>query len=139
MISDQQRGLRWQSLPTGRLKPEVVLAQDIPDRLLNPHRCLVGALEGVFSRSGDPLADEALIPPLPWRSARPGSGIAGGGAEMVATTALFLRRGEPHLLNRHSNARFDQQTGECAADNARHTLTVADYSKPSEDLRFGAS
>jgi hypothetical protein len=40
--------------------------------------------------------------------------------------ALFLLRGEPHLLNGHSDARFDQQTGGCAADNARHTLIVAD-------------
>ena len=111
MISDQQRGLRGESLPTGRLKAEVVLAQDIPDRLLSPHQCLVGALERVFGSRCDP--------------------------EMVAMKALFLRRGEPHLLNGHSHARSDQQTGECAADNARHTLSRR-LSKRSNDPRFTA-
>src|SRR5450755_3340412 len=62
MISDQQRGLRGQSLPTGGLEPEVVLAESIPHRLLSAHQCLVGAIEGVFGSGGDPLADQALNP-----------------------------------------------------------------------------
>ena len=53
MISDQQRCLLGQSLPTGRLKPEVVLAQDIPERLLRPHQRLVGTFEGVFGHTAD--------------------------------------------------------------------------------------
>src|ERR1700744_6452999 len=64
MISDQQRWLRRQSLPTGRLQPEVIPTQEIPDRLLNPHRCLVGPVEGVLGRGGDTLADQALEFPL---------------------------------------------------------------------------
>jgi hypothetical protein len=64
MISDQQRGLLGQALPTGRLKPEVVLAQGIPNRLLSPHQSLVGTFEGVFGRGGDALGDEAFDSPL---------------------------------------------------------------------------
>src|SRR5664279_5720623 len=62
MIADQQRGLLGQSLPAGGLKPEVVLAQDIPDRLLSPQEPLVGAFQGVFGSGGDTLADQAFDP-----------------------------------------------------------------------------
>src|SRR5450755_2254988 len=62
MIADQQRGLLGQSLPAGGLKPEVVLAQDIPDRLLNPQELLVGAFQGVFGSGRDTLADQAFDP-----------------------------------------------------------------------------
>ena len=60
MISDQQRGLLGQSVPTGRLQPEVELVQGIPDRLLSTHQRLVGTVEGVFGGRGDSLGDEAL-------------------------------------------------------------------------------
>src|SRR5450755_125365 len=62
MIADQQRGLLGQSLPAGGLKPEVVLTQDIPDRLLNPQELLVGAFQGVFGSGRDTLADQAFDP-----------------------------------------------------------------------------
>jgi hypothetical protein len=62
MISDQQRRLLGEALPTGRLKPEVISAEDIPDRLLREQQLLVGAVQGVFGSSSDPLADQALDP-----------------------------------------------------------------------------
>src|ERR1035438_2972544 len=60
MISDQQRGLLGQSLPTGRLEPEVVLVDGIPDRHLSAHQSLVGAFEGMFGSGRDTLGDQAL-------------------------------------------------------------------------------
>ena len=60
MISDQQRGFLGQSLPTGRLKPEVVLAKGIPDGLLSAHQSLVRAIEGVFGSGGGALADQTF-------------------------------------------------------------------------------
>src|ERR1035438_2316956 len=60
MVSDQQRGLLGQSLPAGGFKPEVVLANGVPDRLLSAHQSLVGAIEGVFGSGGDTPTDQAL-------------------------------------------------------------------------------
>ena len=74
MVSDQQRRLLGQSLPTGRLEPEVVLAQDIPDRFLGAHQCLVGAIEGVFGSGGDTLADQAFDVTLGLARGAPGLG-----------------------------------------------------------------
>jgi hypothetical protein len=46
--SDQQRRLLWQSAPTGCLKPEVVLAENLPHGSLDDQQPLVGAFEGVL-------------------------------------------------------------------------------------------
>ena len=60
MISDQKRGLLRQTLPTGRLKPEVVVAEGNPDGLLSAQQLLVGTVEGVFGGGGGALGDQAL-------------------------------------------------------------------------------
>ena len=60
MISDQQRGLLRQSLPTGRLKAEVEPGQGVPDGLLRAHQFLVGAIERMLGSGGDALADQSL-------------------------------------------------------------------------------
>jgi hypothetical protein len=60
MISDQKRGLLRQTLPAGRLKPEVVVAEGNPDVLLSDQQFLVGTVEGVFGSGGGALGDQAL-------------------------------------------------------------------------------
>jgi hypothetical protein len=60
MISDQQRRLLRQALPTGRLKPKVVVAEGNPDVLLGAQQFLVRAFEGVFGSRGGTLGDQAL-------------------------------------------------------------------------------
>ena len=62
MISDQQRRLPRQTVPTGRLEPEVVLLEGIPDRLLTAS-AFVGAVEGVFGRGNDTPTDQTLDSP----------------------------------------------------------------------------
>src|SRR6188472_4801263 len=60
MISDQKRVLLRETLPTGSLKPEVVIAEGIPDVLLSAQQFLVGTVEGVFGGRGGALSDHPL-------------------------------------------------------------------------------
>jgi hypothetical protein len=91
MHSDQQRGLLGQSVPTGRLKPKVVLAQGIPDRPLSAQQFLVGALESVFGSGRDSLGDEALDPTLRSALSAPGLGDCGGFEDRRAVALVKQR------------------------------------------------
>src|SRR5512132_589325 len=133
MISDQQRGLLGQPLPTGRLEPEVVLAQGIPDRLLSPHQCLVGALEGVLGSGGDAPADKAFDAP---RGAR--------GRAVARRSCASWRTVEPSPLpgrwcrgGCHEDPPPRAWTASSLSDTARHTLVVADCSKSPSIPRRG--
>src|SRR5580693_2865567 len=101
MISDEQRRLRRQPVPTGRLEPEVVLIEGVPDRLLSAHQALVGAVEGVFGGGSDALSDEALDWTLGLRLGARGlghcsrlggrPGVAGSRYEGRSAVAVVLR------------------------------------------------